>query len=116
EALRAFYVDGLGLLFRGTFEGHAGYDGLLVGTAGESYEIEFTRHVDGSPCPPPSADNLLVFYFPDRAAVDAIAARLRARGVEPVAPANPCWTGKSLTFADPDGWRVVLFDLAALGH
>jgi catechol 2,3-dioxygenase-like lactoylglutathione lyase family enzyme len=109
RALHRFYVDGLGLVDRGSFAGHDGYDGQLVGTHDESYEIEFTRHADGSPCPPPSRDNLLVFYFRDRAEVDAIAERLRAQGVEPVEPANPYWIGRGLTFADPDGWRVVLF-------
>jgi catechol 2,3-dioxygenase-like lactoylglutathione lyase family enzyme len=109
RALYRFYVDGLGLMDRGGFAGHDGYDGQVVGTSDGTWEIELTRHVDGSPCAPPSRDNLLVFYFRDRAEVDAIAARLKALGVEPVAPANPYWIGRGLTFADPDGWRVVLF-------
>ncbi len=109
RALRAFYVEGLGLIDRGGFQGHAGYDGQLVGTADASYEIEFTQHVDGGPCAPPSRDHLLVFYFRGRAEVDAIAERLRRQGVSPVEPANPYWVGRGLTFEDPDGWRVVLF-------
>lgn len=113
-ALRAFYVDGLGLVHRGSFQAHAGYDGFLVATADTSWEIEFTKHVAGSACPAPSQDNLLVFYFSTRAEVTAIEERLRARGIEPVAPANPYWVGKGLTYEDPDGWRVVLFDLASM--
>jgi hypothetical protein len=34
-----------------------------------------------------------------------VAARL---GADPVAPANPYWADQGLTFADPDGFRVVL--------
>lgn len=33
--------------------------------------------------------------------------RLRALGHDPVEPENPYWND-DLTFADPDGWRVVL--------
>ncbi len=65
DALRHFYVDGLGLTVLGTFEDHDGYDGLILTTETGGYEIEFTRHADGSPCPAPSQDNLLVFYFDD---------------------------------------------------
>ena len=45
----AFYTDGLGLQELGRFEGHAGYDGVLVGLPGSDYHLEFTRHVAGSP-------------------------------------------------------------------
>jgi hypothetical protein len=113
-ALRAFYVEGLGLLERGTFRGHEGYDGLLVGAPEAAWEIEFTRHEAGSACPAPSRDNLLVFYLADGAAVAAVQARLRARGLEPVAPANPYWAAKGPTYEDPDGWRVVLFNVQTL--
>jgi hypothetical protein len=51
-ALRRFYVDGLGLLDKGSFRGHEGYDGELLGTEDVSYELEFTHHRDGSPCLP----------------------------------------------------------------
>lgn len=113
-ALRAFYVDGLGLVDRGSFQDHAGYDGILVAASDASWEIEFTKHVAGSACPAPSRDNLLVLYFRTRAEVTAIEERLRARGIEPVEPANPYWVGKGLTYEDPDGWRVVLFDLTSM--
>lgn len=113
-ALRTFYIDGLGLIDRGTFWDHAGYDGQLVGSEDAQYEIEFTRSPKTTAYASPSEDNLLVFYLENRAAVDAVQKRLSAQGVEPVAPKNPYWVGKSLTFADPDGWRVVLFDLEAL--
>jgi catechol 2,3-dioxygenase-like lactoylglutathione lyase family enzyme len=114
EALRRFYVDGLGLLEKGSFRDHEGYDGELFGTDDVSYELEFTHHRDGSPCSCPSADNLLVFYVAGDEEVRAIERRMEAIGVLPVAPANPYWLGRGLTYEDPDGWRVVVFDAQTL--
>jgi hypothetical protein len=37
-----------------------------------------------------------------------VQARLEALGHRPVEPENPYWRDKSVTFEDPDGWRVVL--------
>jgi uncharacterized glyoxalase superfamily protein PhnB len=34
--------------------------------------------------------------------------RLAARGAPRVEPENPYWGDKSVTFEDPDGWRVVI--------
>jgi hypothetical protein len=39
-------------------------------------------------------------------------ARAAALGYSPVEPENPYWSGKSVTFEDPDGWRVVLCNTA----
>jgi catechol 2,3-dioxygenase-like lactoylglutathione lyase family enzyme len=110
EAVCAFYRDALGLEELGSFRDHDGYDGVMIGPAGASYHLEFTSHASGSPCPAPSRDNLLVFYLADRAAVDRLVERMRSLGHEPVAPENPYWRGRSVTFEDPDGWRVVLVD------
>jgi hypothetical protein len=35
--------------------------------------------------------------------------RLHDQGHAPVEPENPYWEDKSLTFEDPDGWRVVIY-------
>jgi catechol 2,3-dioxygenase-like lactoylglutathione lyase family enzyme len=114
ERLRAFYVGGLGLLERGSFQDHAGYNGLILGTANEGYEIEFTTNGSENPCPPPGKDHLLVFYLSNRARVNAVEQRLRALGALPVQPENPYWQGRALTFEDPDGWRVVVVDHEAV--
>lgn len=109
EEVVAFYRDGLGLseLFR--FEGHAGYDGVMLGLPGRDYHLEFTRHVDGSPCPAPTQDNLLVFYVPDENAIAAMAERLAKLGYPAVPPENPYWQEhRAVTIEDPDGWRIVL--------
>jgi catechol 2,3-dioxygenase-like lactoylglutathione lyase family enzyme len=104
-----FYVRHLGLPVLYRFENHAGYDGVMLGLPGTNYHLEFTTHVDGSPCPAPTADNLLVLYFHGDARMYEAVERLATAGHEPVAAENPYWDGVgALTFEDPDGWRVVL--------
>jgi len=109
-----FYRDGLGLPIIASFQGHVGYDGVMIGLPDRAYHLEFTRHAAGSPCPAPTRDNLLVFYIPDRAALDRVAARLGSMGYPAVTPENPYWTGQSVTVEDPDGWRVVLMHTAGI--
>jgi catechol 2,3-dioxygenase-like lactoylglutathione lyase family enzyme len=103
-----FYRDALGLEQIASFEGHAGYDGVMLALPGRRDHLEFTHHESGSPCPAPTKDNLLVFYVEDDGAFRETATRLRRHGHEPVAPENPYWAEEGLTFEDPDGWRVVL--------
>ena len=104
-----FYRGCLGLEELYRFSGHAGYDGVMLGLPDASYHLEFTSHVDGSPCPAPTADNLLVLYCTGEAAMYTVVERLGDAGHEPVPPENPYWTENGgLTFEDPDGWRVVL--------
>lgn len=104
----AFYRDGLGLTEIGSFRGHDGYDGVMLGLPGVGYHLEFTRHEHGSPGAAPGKDNLLVLYLPEPGAVEAVAARLESKGHKSVEPENPYWKANSITFEDPDGWRVVL--------
>ena len=112
EEVVAFYRDGLGLRVIDSFEGHAGYAGVMLGLPGTNYQLEFTHHEAGSNCPAPSKDNLLVLYFSERNAMDPIVERLRAMGYPPVPPENPYWSaGRSATIEDPDGWRVVLMQI-----
>jgi len=53
-----FYRDGVGLVELGRFDGHSGYDGVMLGLPGSDYHLEFTSPRDGSPCPAPDGDNL----------------------------------------------------------
>ena len=109
-----FYSDALGLEQIASFEGHAGYDGVMLALPGGRDHLEFTHYQSGSPCPAPTKDNLLVFYVDDEGAFREMAARLRRHGHEPVEPKNPYWAEKGLTFEDPDGWRVVLMQAAGV--
>jgi catechol 2,3-dioxygenase-like lactoylglutathione lyase family enzyme len=116
EEVVAFYRDGVGLRVIGSFAGHAGYSGVMLGLPGTGYHLEFTRHEDGSDCPAPSRDNLLVFYLRDRAAMERVVERLGAMGYAPAAPENPYWSDiGAVTIEDPDGWRVVFAHLAEPG-
>jgi catechol 2,3-dioxygenase-like lactoylglutathione lyase family enzyme len=109
EEVVRFYRDGLGLAEIFRFEGHAGYDGVMLGLPDAGYHLEFTSHVAGSPCPAPTRDNLLVLYFDGAEAVRTVAQRLDSLGHPAVAAENPYWTDAgAITVEDPDGWRVVL--------
>lgn len=110
DAVVEFYRDGLGLPVITTFEHHAGYSGVILGLPGRDYHLEFVHHEESSPGPAPTDDNLLVLYLPDSKAITAATLRLGVLGFEPVPPENAYWEDQGVTFADPDGWRVVLFD------
>jgi catechol 2,3-dioxygenase-like lactoylglutathione lyase family enzyme len=104
DELVRFYRDGLGLPEVGRFEGHDGYSGVFLDLPGTDAHLELTaggRHR----APESHPESLLVLYVGDEEAVREIATRLDA---DPIPPANPYWAEHGLTFADPDGFRVVL--------
>ena len=104
DAIVAFYRDGLGLTEIGGFRDHDGYDGVFLEIPGTRAHLEFTAGgKEGAPTPHP--ESLLILYLGDDAVVQGAVARL---GAEPVAPANPYWSGHGVTLEDPDGFRVVL--------
>lgn len=104
----AFYRDGLGLPELGSFADHAEYNGIMLGLPGKAAHLEFTEHQSGSPCRAPSEDNLLVIYITDEIAYEQLNRRMQYKGYAPVEPENPYWIGRSFTYEDPDGWRVVI--------
>ncbi|MBJ8031961.1 VOC family protein [Bacillus pseudomycoides] len=110
EEVINFYEKGLGLKRIGEFQNHEGYDGVMFGLPDVEYHLEFTRHVNGSPCPAPTKDNLLVFYMPDKNEIEKITNRLNKIGYYEVEPENPYWKEKGTTIEDPDGWRIVLMN------
>jgi len=108
EAVLCFYQKGLGLQLLGQFQDHDGFDGVMLGSPGAPYHLEFTcrrGHVAGRA---PTQDNLLVFYIPDLGEWQAALQRMREHGYEAVAAFNPYWDRLGRTFEDPDGYRVVL--------
>jgi hypothetical protein len=92
----------------GEFQNHDGYDDVMFGLPNAEYHLEFTRHIDGSPCPAPTKDNLLVFYIPGEEEKERVKNRLQTLGYGEVEPENPFWKGKGIAIEDPDGWRIVL--------
>ncbi len=107
-ALVHFYCEGLGLERLAGFAGHHGFDGVMLGHPGAPYHLEFTREDGQLVAPAPTAEHLLVFYYPDAAAWLAATTRLEAAGYAAVPAYNPYWDAQGCTFADPDGYRVVL--------
>lgn len=107
-ALVHFYCEGLGLKRLAGFAAHQGFDGVMLGYPGAPYHLEFTREDGQTVAPAPTAEHLLVFYFPDAAAWQAATARLAAAGYAAVPAHNPYWDAQGRTFQDPDGYRVVL--------
>jgi catechol 2,3-dioxygenase-like lactoylglutathione lyase family enzyme len=83
-----FYRDVLGLEQISSFEGHAGYDGVMLALPSRRDHLEFTHHESGSSCPTPTKNNLIVFYVEDDAAFREMAACLKRDGHEPVEPEN----------------------------
>ena len=110
EEVIDFYENGLGLKRIGDFQGHRGYEGVILGLPDVHYHLEFTRHIDGSPCPAPTKDNLLVFYIKNKQEIETVARRLEKMGYPEVEPENPYWEEKGVTIEDPDGWRIVLMN------
>ncbi|SEA72425.1 Glyoxalase/Bleomycin resistance protein/Dioxygenase superfamily protein [Thalassobacillus cyri] len=105
-----FYEEGIGLKRLTEFSGHRGYKGVILGMPNPQYHLEFTSHDEGSSCPAPTRDNLLVFYIPDKNQLNNVVVRLKQFGYGEVEPENGYWKEKGTTIADPDGWRVVLMN------
>jgi len=103
-----FYRDGLGFAVLGSFEGHEGFDGVMLGCPEHRYHLELTHKHGHTAGRAPTQDNLLVFYLPDPADWTRAVERMRAHGYEPVPSFNPYWDRLGKTFEDPDGYRVVL--------
>ncbi len=108
EPLVRFYRDGLGLQVLFSFEGHDGFDGVMLGWPGAPWHLEFTHRAGHASGRAPTEDNLLVLYLPDRMAWDRVIARMDEAGHRPVRSFNPYWDDRGVTFEDPDGYRVVL--------
>jgi catechol 2,3-dioxygenase-like lactoylglutathione lyase family enzyme len=108
-ALRRFYVDALGLSVVAEWVDHEGFDGLVLGDpADDGWQVEFLHeHAHRAP-PPPGPEHLLVFYVADRQALALRAAAMDAAGCRRVAPNNPYWARCGVTYADPDGYAVVI--------
>jgi catechol 2,3-dioxygenase-like lactoylglutathione lyase family enzyme len=103
-----FYRDGLGFAQLSEFADHDGFDGVMLGHPGAAYHLEFTCRPGHPAGQAPSEENLLVFYLPDVDAWQQAVDRLIAHGCLPVPSFNPYWDRRGRTFADPDGYRVVL--------
>ncbi len=102
------YQKGLGFSVLGEFSDHDGFDGVILGHPSQPYHLEFTHHRGTTVGKAPTPDNLLVFYLPDAQEWQTACDGMAQAGFEPVASYNPYWDKLGKTFADLDGYRVVL--------
>jgi len=102
-----FYGRILGLKVLGEFKDHHSYSGIFMGLPGESWHLEFTVS-DTTPVHQPDDDDLLVFYASSLEEFAAMKTRFVKNQVKQVKPPNPYWAKNGITFADPDGYRVVI--------
>jgi catechol 2,3-dioxygenase-like lactoylglutathione lyase family enzyme len=113
-ALVKFYRDGLGFEVLYEFKDHDGFDGVMLGSKGAAYHLEFTRKAGHKAGRAPTEENLLVFYLPDKTAWQAAVSRMEKAGYKSVPAFNPYWDRNGKTFEDPDGYRIVLQNAAWL--
>jgi catechol 2,3-dioxygenase-like lactoylglutathione lyase family enzyme len=105
---QAMYCQGLGLKVLGSFIDHQGFDGMMLGNTGTDYHFEFTYFRHQPVTPTPTHEDLLVFYLPDQKIWQDTCERMLEAGFRSVAAFNPYWNIRGRTFADPDGYCVVL--------
>jgi catechol 2,3-dioxygenase-like lactoylglutathione lyase family enzyme len=108
ERVVRFYTVGLGLSQLDNFCDHDGFDGVMVGSPGGVYHLEFTHQRGCHVAPAPTREHLLVFYLPDATEWQSAVTRMIRAGYPPVDSLNPYWAHDGVTFEDPDGYRVVL--------
>lgn len=102
------YRSGLGLVRLGHFENHEGFDGVMLGMPGGHFHFEFTFCRADPVTPTPTAEDLLVFYVPERKDWEARCRAMKEAGFVEVPSMNPYWGRQGRTFQDPDGYRVVI--------
>ncbi|HMI08077.1 MAG TPA: VOC family protein [Flavobacterium sp.] len=102
-----FYCSILDLEILGEFHDHDGYDGVFIGNRDSDWHLEFTTSGE-KPVHQPDADDLLVFYTESGAEFEHITEKFRLNGVEEAKAKNPYWAIHGKTYADPDGFRIVI--------
>jgi catechol 2,3-dioxygenase-like lactoylglutathione lyase family enzyme len=103
----AFYRDAVGLDLLGSFDGHDGYSGAILGVRDEKTQLELLFHE--TVIPSPTAEDQLVLYLGSTTAVAERAASISAAGYERRTPANPYWEREgAVAFVDPDGYWLIL--------
>ncbi len=102
------YQKGLGFEVLGSFEDHEGFDGVMLGLPGGAYHFEFTHCRHHPVMPTPTEEDLIVLYFPDADEWREVCDRMLLAGFTLTPIFNPYWDVRGKTFADHDGYRVVI--------
>lgn len=106
-ALAAQYVAGLGFHEIGRFNDHAGFDGVMIGLHSATWHLEFVA----GPHPRtavPAQEDALVLYLPNQLAWRWACAAATDAGFAVVPAANPYWRDHGASFADSEGFRLIL--------
>ncbi len=107
EEIKHFYINLLGLEMIDHFEGHDGYNGIMLGVKDHSWHLEFTY--DGKKASHQTdADDLLVFYCDSETDYNNVVTRFTENQMKPVQSKNQYWDVHGITFVDPDGFRIVI--------
>ncbi len=102
------YKKGLGLTILGSFQNHSGFDGVMLGNPKVDYHFEFTfEHGKSAPLSN-SAENLVIFYIPERQEAEKLKVDMISAGFINVKSHNPYWENNGYTFEDFEGFRVVI--------
>lgn len=104
----SMYMKALRFRELGRFEDHAGFDGIILGSPSESWHVEFTYCRHHPVAPAPTAEDLLVFYVPEATEWLHVCSEMLKAGFVEVEAFNPYWRVNGRTFADPDGYRIVI--------
>jgi hypothetical protein len=90
-----------------SFQDHDGFDGVILGHPRAPWHLELTREHGATAPDAPTPEHLLALYV-GQDGFDAAVARADAAGARAVPSHNPYWDAHGRTYADPDGYRVVI--------
>ena len=108
ERAAHMYCEGLKLRVLSSFRNHAGFDGVMIGVPGADYHFEFTLCREHPITPMPTPEDLTVFYVESEPAWREACASVEAAGFRSVSAFNPYWEVRGRSYADFDGYRLVL--------
>lgn len=108
ERSSKMYCRGLGLQQIGSFADHDGFSGVMLGKAGIAWHLEFTLCHEHPLLPAPSAEDLLVLYFPEKADWESVCTTMLEAGFSECHSFNPYWDAYGRTFVDEDSYRTVI--------
>ena len=103
-----FYCDILGFEKLGSFEGHQGFDGVMLGHVGMPYHLEFTYNHNHPASPVSTSEDLLIFYIAEKQQWEEMVGKLKELNIPSEKNENPYWDTAGQTFRDPNGYRIVL--------
>lgn len=108
-AAEAFWVGGVGLevLWRQEAGPSTPTELVMLGYPGAGWHLELARDREHPVPPTPTERDLLVLYL-GAEVDDRLVTRIERHGGLRVGAAHPCLDSRDVTFADPDGYRLVL--------